>query len=93
MVKENNIKNTNILHLCSVGQKIPANAKELAEDFLEVVSKMAPGKSVVGNMDETPLWFDMPHTSTIDFKGVKTVKAKTTGHEKLRYLFYSNIQI
>ena len=74
-----------------MGQKIPSNARELATDFLEVVGKMAEGKSVIANMDETPLWFDMPHSATIDFKGVKTVKAKTTGHEKLRYFLFNHI--
>ena len=36
------------------------------------------------NMDETPLYFDIPRNSTIYVKGVKTVKLKTTGYEKLR---------
>jgi hypothetical protein len=36
-------------------------------------------------MDETPLWFDLPSTRTYDFRGVRTVKARTTGKEKLRY--------
>ena len=36
----------------------------------------------VGNMDETPLWFDLPSTDTYDFQGIRSVKSKTTGHEK-----------
>ena len=36
-------------------------------------------------MDETPLYFDIPRNSTIDAKGVKTVKLKTTGYKKLRF--------
>ena len=36
-------------------------------------------------MDDTPCYFDMPELSTIDTKGVQTVKVKTNGHEKLRF--------
>ena len=36
-------------------------------------------------MDETPCYFEMSESSTIDTKGVQTVKVKTTGHEKLRF--------
>ena len=39
----------------------------------------------MGNMDETPMWFDLPSNTSIDFKGVKTIRSRTTGKEKLRY--------
>ena len=39
----------------------------------------------IWNTDESPCYFDMPESSTIDTKGVQTVKVKTTGHEKLRF--------
>ena len=45
---------------------------------------MVTEASVIGNMDETPMWFDCPGDATVDFKGVKTVLSKTTGNEKLR---------
>ena len=67
-----------------MGQKIPANSQELALDFMKVVRPMVEGAEVVANMDETPLWFDLPSESTIDTRGVKTVLSKTTGYEKLR---------
>ena len=35
--------------------------------------------------DETPCWMDMPLGKTIEKKGSKTIKVKTTGHEKNRY--------
>jgi hypothetical protein len=74
----------------SQGQKIPSNAKLLAEQFLTFVRDKLQENTItdikdIGNMDETPLWFDLPNTKTFDFRGVKTVKSKTTGHEKLRY--------
>ena len=40
---------------------------------------------VILNMDETPMYFDLPSSHCIDFKGVKTITMKTTGNEKLRY--------
>ena len=39
----------------------------------------------IGNMDETPAWFDMPTSKTVDSVGAKTVLLKTTGHEKTRF--------
>ena len=39
----------------------------------------------IGNMDETPVWFDMPTSKTVDSVGAKTVLLKTTGHEKTRF--------
>ena len=35
----------------------------------------------LANMDETPYYFDVPRSTTIDMKGVQTVKVKTTGAE------------
>ena len=37
------------------------------------------------DMDETPCYFDIPRSSTIDKKGVQTIKVKTTGTERLRF--------
>ena len=39
----------------------------------------------IGNMDETPVWFDMPSARTVNAKGTKTVLVNTTGHEKSRF--------
>lgn len=71
----------------SIGQKVPDNAKELCEKFFEFFDRTAKdiNPSYIGNMDETPLWFDLPRQTTYDFKGVKSVTCKTTGKEKLRY--------
>ena len=77
---------TNIPYFCSVGQKIPENSKELAVDYFDVLGRMIRTEKpqVLANMDETPLWFDLPANHTLDFKGVKTVQSRTTGNEKLR---------
>ena len=37
------------------------------------------------NMDDTPCYFDMLFSATFDLKGIKTVKIKTNGNEKLRF--------
>jgi hypothetical protein len=37
------------------------------------------------NMDETPLYVDMPGERTMHFRGAKTVDIINTGHEKLRF--------
>ena len=43
------------------------------------------GNDYICNMDQTPCYFDMPESSTIDIKAIQTVKVKTTGHEKPRF--------
>ena len=67
----------------SQGKKVPGNAKALAESFLQYVKEIRGDRTFelksIGNMDETPLWFDLPSSKTFDFRGVKSVQAKTTG--------------
>ena len=41
--------------------------------------------SSIGNMDETPLWLDMPGDTTITRQGDRTVCICTTGHVKMRF--------
>ena len=65
-------------------QKIPQNAPELCDAFLDDMQNLKE-YDVIMNMDETPCYFDIPSSSTFDFKGVNTVKMKTTGNEKLRF--------
>lgn len=71
----------------SVGQKVPANAASLCKTYFDFVDKTFAGIEVpdILNMDETPIYFDMPSNRTYDARGVKTVAAKTAGYEKLRF--------
>ncbi len=39
----------------------------------------------MGNMDETPMFFDMPGVKTVSVIGEKTVFVRTTGHEKTHF--------
>ena len=40
--------------------------------------------SMMANMDEMPIWADMPSTTAIELRGSHTVPIRTTGHEKNR---------
>lgn len=73
----------------TVGQAMPADAPKRASDFVAAVksdiNSKKYAKNCIGNMDESPFWFDMPSNQTYDLEGVKTVTSRTTGHEKLRF--------
>ena len=68
----------------SVGQKVLSDDPERCDRFLRKMQSIR-GYDYIWNMDETPCYFDMPESSTIDTKGVQIVKVKATGHEKFRF--------
>ena len=39
----------------------------------------------IGNMDETPVTFDLPYPTTLDHRGTSTVNIQTTSHEKSNF--------
>ena len=41
--------------------------------------------SLIANMNETPMFFDIIGNRTVNQKGEKTVLVKTTGHEKQHF--------
>ncbi len=56
-------------------------------EYVQVLNELIKDKlckSSIFNMDETPLYKDMPPAHTYDFKGAKSVPIKTTKHEKDR---------
>ena len=75
MCSRNNLVNRRVT---SVGQKVPKNAVETAEQFLKVVKNISEFANLA-NMDETPCYFDIPRSSAIDKKGLQRVKVRTTG--------------
>ena len=81
MIRRNNLT---FRRATSVVQKIPDDAPERCDTFL-VAMKSLGDFDIIMNMDETPCYFDMPSSTTFDLKGVKTVKVRTTGNEKLRF--------
>ena len=70
----------------SVAQKLPAALEQKMTAFLQAVREARVGydypKNLIGNMDETPMYFDMPGNTTIEKKGTKTISVRTTGAEK-----------
>ena len=60
----------------SIGQKVPKNAVEIAEQFLEDMKNIGEFPNLA-NMDETPCYFDIPRSSTIDKKGCRQLKLRT----------------
>ena len=71
---------------------IAQHAKELTDDrvdkFLRFVISMRRLRGYrdqdILNMDETPVWFEMPGKSTYDYKGKSEITVSSTGHEKQR---------
>lgn len=70
----------------SVCQKLPKQLEGVLTKFYADAAKfMRIGKyppSLVGNMDETPAFFDMVPAKSIASKGVKECVVRTTGSEK-----------
>ena len=65
--------------MCSLGALINGGLCGEAEDTSECSRIMW----AIWNVDETPMYFDLPANKTLDFKGLKSVKVSSTGHEKL----------
>ncbi|GES86898.1 pogo transposable element with KRAB domain [Rhizophagus clarus] len=68
-----------------VAQQLPSDLIEKQNIFLSYVMYLRIHNKYelkyMGNMDETPMWFDLPSNTTINQKGAKTVNICTTGHE------------
>lgn len=73
----------------TVGQKLPRDLIPKVTSFIMKVRRIRHSKafplSSIGNMDETPLWLDMPGDTTITNSGARSVPIRTTGHEKGRF--------
>lgn len=73
----------------TVGQKEPDDAREQALQFFHYFSKLRQDYTdyvfTYANMDEVPVWFDMPQSRTYDIEGNRTIKVRTTGNEKQRF--------
>ena len=70
----------------SVAQKLPSDLEDKWKQFIEDVCDLRAEDNfkfeLIGNMDETPLFFDMAPNRTVSQKGVKEVRVRTTGAEK-----------
>ncbi len=72
-----------------ISQKLPADLDDKVTDFHRFVIHLRKGHnfdlSQIRNMDEIPMFFDMPSNRTLDKAGTKTVFVRTTGHEKTHF--------
>ena len=72
-----------------VGQRLPQDLITKVVGFIMSTRKLRHSKdyplSLIGNMDETPLWLDMPWKTTITRRGERSVPLRTTGLEKGRF--------
>ena len=70
-------------------QELPRDLKEKITKSFSYIIKIRKKYDYplvnIGNMDETPVWLDMPSARTVNTVGEKTVLVKTTGHEKNRF--------
>jgi hypothetical protein len=72
-----------------LSQKLPKDLETKIDSFQRFVIKLRKRHNYklgqIGNMDETPMTFDLPGNRTVHAKGEKTVLVKTTGHEKTHF--------
>ena len=70
----------------SMAQKLPADLESRIAAFRQQLQSIRMRTDVdynmLGNMDEMPVYFDIVPGKTIEIKGEKTVKVRTTGSEK-----------
>ena len=72
-----------------IAQKLPADLSEKVSSFqkytINLRQKHKYDLAQIGNMDETPMTFDLPGNRTVNAVGEKTIMVKTTGHEKTHF--------
>ena len=73
----------------TVSQSLPDQLVNKVSNFVLHVRKLRHihqyPLSAIGNMDETPLWLDMPGDTTVARTGDHTISVRTTGHDKGRF--------
>ena len=72
-----------------IAQRLPEDYEDKVTEFQRFIIMQRKRDiyeaNQIGNADQTPLTFDIPHTMTIDTKGSSTVNIKVTGNEKNRF--------
>lgn len=73
----------------SICQKLPEEYEDKLIEFQLYVNSLRRQHGYVfgqiGNADETPVWFDMPSSTTVCERGAKEVKLLSTGSEHSRF--------
>ncbi|CAG8572353.1 19881_t:CDS:2 [Dentiscutata erythropus] len=59
----------------------------IVRNFLQIAREKTANieKKFILFIDETPIWFDMPHNTILDFEGVRNIPIKTTRNDKLHF--------
>ena len=72
-----------------IAQKLPKDVEDKVMNFHKFVIDLRKSQQfhlrAIGNMDETPMFFDMPGNRMVDVKGASTVSIKTSGAEKQHF--------
>ena len=80
--------NLSIRRRAITGQTMPKDGLAKIANFVKFCEKQGNtfdfALGNIANMDETPIWADMPSKTTVDQRGLKAVPIKSTGHEKQR---------
>ena len=73
----------------TVSQSLPECYISKVVAFIMKTRKMIHSEhfspSLIGNMDETPLWLDIPGDTTVSRVGERTVSIRSTGYDKARF--------
>ena len=72
-----------------IAQKLPSDVDTKVENFQKFIISSRKDYdyplSAIGNMDETPMTFDLPGNRTVEVKGCKRVSVRTCGAEKQHF--------
>lgn len=72
-----------------ISQQSKAVTDDRVDKFLSFVLRMRRHRQYhdrgIGNMDETPVWLEMPGTTTLEKVGADTVSVASAGKHKMRY--------
>ena len=81
--------NLSLRQKTKISQKLPNDLEDKITSFHSFLLKQRKQIDFelgqIGNMDETPMSFDLPGNRTVDVKGKKTVMIRTTGHERTHF--------
>ena len=73
----------------TVSQRLPRDILSKVTMFIMGIRRLRHSNKYplgsIGNMDETPLWMDMPGETTICSTGERSVPIRSTGHDKNRF--------
>ena len=73
----------------TISQRLPENYIEQQSEFLSYVlfrrREHQYPLSLIANMDETPMAFNLPNNTTVEQRGTRTVSILSTGHERSNF--------